>query len=652
MAGMTGLGGPDWAGDSRPLFDDGPDLPPEAFEALLGLSPDDYAVLFPDPETKRLQDAEATAAYLDGTLEEADGMPSLVPAVAAASGDLLAKSDADLVGAVRACGQIMALAKSWMYEAVAEFATRRPGRAWDRRAAAAELEREDPDGPGEIPGPGELPRVPSREMVQELMLAMNWTEYRASAEAHRSVDLLRRLPQSFALLREGRVSEDHVKLVHEFAEDLSDAKAATLDARVAPWMEGRTTGALKDKLRRELIKLDPDAAERRRKRAERHARVSLYPNRDGTGTLAVEQAPAAQAAAAKARLNAIARASKSAGSTESVELLEAMTAIGLLLGTLPYIPPADGDNGGDGDGGKGEDPGPRGGPGQGWPGVPSRADEAAPGCALLPPGLRPASPGRIRLLSPWRTLAGLGGEPADLTWFGTVTPGLAREVAAAAAADPGTRWQVIVTDDAGRPLEVENVRRRAAHRSGCSPGVVDEVTLTIQSSLAKALARNPDLRRDLLALLARAGPCGADGGDGRHGPLSGVLADAVAVADRAAAESEHRARLDRTVGGCAHTREQGGYRITGRLRRWVMIRDRTCRNPSCRRPAAQCDLDHVIPYDRGGRTCDCDIGPECRTHHQLKQLPGWQLSRARDGTFTWTTPAGLAYRKEPYRYPV
>jgi hypothetical protein len=39
-------------------------------------------------------------------------------------------------------------------------------------------------------------------------------------------------------------------------------------------------------------------------------------------------------------------------------------------------------------------------------------------------------------------------------------------------------------------------------------------------------------------------------------------------------------------------------------------------------------------------------------HHELKQLPGWHLSQDAQGYFTWTTPAGLTYRKEPHRYLV
>lgn len=175
--------------------------------------------------------------------------------------------------------------------------------------------------------------------------------------------------------------------------------------------------------------------------------------------------------------------------------------------------------------------------------------------------------------------------------------------------------------------------------------MIEEVTLTIAASLAARLARSPDLRQQIGLDLARLGP------DTGRGPLADVLAEAVTAADRAAAEAGHRARLDDAAGGCAHTRGVKGYRVTGALRRWLTIRDRTCRHPVCQRRAVQCDQDHTIPYDQGGRTCPCDLGSLCRTHHQLKQLPGWHLAQD-GGAFTWTTPAGLTYRKEPYRYPV
>lgn len=175
--------------------------------------------------------------------------------------------------------------------------------------------------------------------------------------------------------------------------------------------------------------------------------------------------------------------------------------------------------------------------------------------------------------------------------------------------------------------------------------MIDEVTLTIQASHAAELARSPDLRQRIGRDLARLDPR-AD-----CEPLADVLTEAVGAANRAAADAARRARLDAAAGGCAHTMETKGYRVTRTLRRWVAIRDRTCRHPACRRRAPQCDQDHTVPYDKGGRTCPCGLGSLCRVHHQLKQLPGWHLSQD-GGVFTWTTPAGLTYRKEPHRYPV
>ena len=41
----------------------------------------------------------------------------------------------------------------------------------------------------------------------------------------------------------------------------------------------------------------------------------------------------------------------------------------------------------------------------------------------------------------------------------------------------------------------------------------------------------------------------------------------------------------------------------------------------------------------------------CRTHHKIKQQPGWTLRRPAPGHFEWTTSAGRTYRTEPDTYP-
>ncbi|MEP7026360.1 MAG: HNH endonuclease, partial [Actinomycetota bacterium] len=77
----------------------------------------------------------------------------------------------------------------------------------------------------------------------------------------------------------------------------------------------------------------------------------------------------------------------------------------------------------------------------------------------------------------------------------------------------------------------------------------------------------------------------------------------------------------------------------------------TCRFPPCRQSAQRADLDHTKPYHQGGPTCDCNLGGDCRTHHQVKQRPGWSLQQPSPGIFEWRTPSGRQYRIEPDPYP-
>ena len=105
-------------------------------------------------------------------------------------------------------------------------------------------------------------------------------------------------------------------------------------------------------------------------------------------------------------------------------------------------------------------------------------------------------------------------------------------------------------------------------------------------------------------------------------------------------------------GGCGHQNATTAYRPTPRLREFVVARDGTCTFPPCGQPAWRADLDHTIPWHRGGPTCGCNLSARCRTHHKIKQLPGWRLSQPRLDTMVWTTPAGRTYIVEPNRYPI
>ena len=280
-------------------------------------------------------------------------MADLVAAVLGAVGDPELMSDAELVGALT----------DW--HAVAARAQGR-GAGGDRGSCCAGGRPVSGTGArtGRSPA-GRTPRPPPRSRVaragwyrwwrrhgrlaEEIALALTVTGYAAETQAELAADLVGRLPVAFGQLRAGRTDLARVKVLAEATQFLSDEDAGKVDGLLSPQLGELTTGALKDKARRVIIKIDPAAAERRKQRAERKARFVLYGNEDQTATVAVERMPAQLAAAARARVNAIARAAKAAGMACRLALLEAKVATGLLLDTLPLIPPPAG--GGDADGG-------------------------------------------------------------------------------------------------------------------------------------------------------------------------------------------------------------------------------------------------------------------------------------------------------------
>ncbi len=91
-----------------------------------------------------------------------------------------------------------------------------------------------------------------------------------------------------------------------------------------------------------------------------------------------------------------------------------------------------------------------------------------------------------------------------------------------------------------------------------------------------------------------------------------------------------------------------GYQPGVELREFVMARDRTCRFPTCRQPAARCQLDHVVPFtaDRPAimQTTAANLHVLCARHHQLKTAGLWAVERDPvTGDTIWASPLGLVY---------
>ncbi|SOD95029.1 HNH endonuclease signature motif containing protein [Blastococcus haudaquaticus] len=95
----------------------------------------------------------------------------------------------------------------------------------------------------------------------------------------------------------------------------------------------------------------------------------------------------------------------------------------------------------------------------------------------------------------------------------------------------------------------------------------------------------------------------------------------------------------------------GRYRHTPAQERFVMTRDRTCRQPGCRNSAGWADLDHMRAHAEGGATACENLCCLCRRHHRLKtHAPGWSFSMTSDGVLTVTTPSGVTRVTRPPGY--
>lgn len=89
------------------------------------------------------------------------------------------------------------------------------------------------------------------------------------------------------------------------------------------------------------------------------------------------------------------------------------------------------------------------------------------------------------------------------------------------------------------------------------------------------------------------------------------------------------------------------YRVPADLQRVIRLRDATCRAPGCNRRSRDCDLDHSVAWEHGGRTAADNLACLCRHHHRLKHLPGWRLQHEGGGELHWSTPDGRAHITEP-----
>jgi hypothetical protein len=230
--------------------------------------------------------------------------------------------DGALAGAAAGYRRLASWAQAGELAAVAQMAS--------RSAAADKTTEVGRDGrPGKVPA----------DAYGQVSLALTLSQAGAEWWTNLAVDLQWRLAATGLALRAGIIDLARAKAIAEATGPLDDAKARAVEDRVLARAGDQTTGQLRASLRRAVITADPEGAERRREQAERQAKVVLYPDAEGTAALAGQKLPGVRAVAAYARITALARALKAAGVEGGIDLLRSKVLLGLLLGTLPHIPP-------------------------------------------------------------------------------------------------------------------------------------------------------------------------------------------------------------------------------------------------------------------------------------------------------------------------
>jgi hypothetical protein len=511
------------------------------------------------------------------------------------SGRLGEASDDEVVGLICAADRAEAAACSLKHAAVAELIRRRPAPG----AAVAE-------------GRAGMPEAYLDSAGAEVKWALAETRQAADQVLSLAWDLEVRLPGTRARFGDGRLRHAKVVIIARETAALDAGEARLAEEQVLGDAPSLSPGKLRNAVARAVARIAPAKAKKRREHGAKNARVERWREHSGNAGLAGRELPPALTLAMDQRITWWARQLQAAGVDGGMDVLRARALIDLVLdqdsrpaasrGTTPA------DTGADHPAGPYRAPGP--GPGPGW---------GSGSGGGIPAGFA----GRNHLTVPLVTLLGLADRPGELPGLGPVDPWLARDLAAASAANPKTSWCLTVTDSRGRaaghacasPESRSHARRRKDH----PPGGTDPPGFTI----------------------TQIGP-GPPGGYGTWRFITGIPGQRAWILT-----------IDPIpAGDCDHRYQAKGHDPGTKLRHLTQIRHATCTGPMCEHPSARADFEHNTPYEQGGRTCLCNTGPKCRHEHQLKQDPRWKVEQHPDGTFTWTTPSGRQYTTAPTEYPI
>jgi hypothetical protein len=513
--------------------------------------------------------------------------------------------------------------------------------AWLELAAMAEYGSRHPAGKGE-PGPF------ARGAADEIGFATRMTWTGAADRMSFGAAVAGRLPATFAALRDGAIDPVHARIIEEYTAVLSPEDAARADEILAAAAAGLTPGQLRARAARVVLRLDPDAARRRREAARRDASVRAFREESGNAGISGRELPADEVLASFQNIEQRALDLRAMGVEGSIRELKVLAMLDLLQerdstarltaqdqaasdnGSWPQGAPEDGepadtepaDDGPeargedddwphdepgddeDGDDGNGSQRG--GGTGRGGPHGPAGTGGSG--------GTRLAA--QVTIVVPWQAWLGQPSGPGEAGGFGLIDAAQIQDLLTAAAADPGSRGCVTLLGPDGTAI---------AH--GCGRG-----RLTLPPA-----GTEPD----------------ETGGKDPPGSPRSRKTDGPATQVTPAQDMIRRLKIGLapiTRDPCDHRAQEPGRLPSRKLRHLIRARNPQCTAPGCGRQAIRCEQDHTIAWEDDGITCECNLGPLCKHHHIIKHLSHWLLEQPEPGTFAWHTPAGRTYTTRPAQY--
>jgi len=302
-----------------------------------------------------------------------------------------------------------------------------------------------------LPGQPKVREFAAEELAPDLHLT--WQS--AAGQIVYACTVAARLPVTFAALRAGQIHPVHVRIIEDETAYLSDQYIAEADEKLAEAARSKTFGELRYHAHRLVLKLDPESAARRKEAARKDAHVRPFREGSGNAGMIARELPPDEVLASWQHVDQRARDLRAAGIPGTLRELRVRAYLDLLqerdTRTAPASPPdgtdAPGTTGGGTTGGGttgasgSDDPGDPGGnggnDGNDGNGRGPRGGPAGTGGPAADPG--PSLAAQVTLTIPWATWQG-GGAPGEAGGFGLLDPETARDLLAAAARHPDTRW--------------------------------------------------------------------------------------------------------------------------------------------------------------------------------------------------------------------